>query len=182
MRAGRWFLHEHPAHATLCQTDVVEKILSEPRVTRVTCDQCRYGCEEEDGCPIKQPTRFMTNAVELARECSARCNGRGGRGGQCGNPEGGTHKQFRSKTARLAGVYHFKLCRAILVWFRRQFHHDGKCREGFVGMFNSDMENCNVAPELQIGYSDQVFEPFPLRESRRRRGNIERRIQWMGQR
>ena len=34
----------------------------------------------------------------------------------------------------MAAVYHFKLCRAILVGFRKQLQKDGLCRDGFVGM------------------------------------------------
>ena len=110
IRGGRYFLHEHPAYATSWQTEEIEKLLNEKSVVRVTCDQCMYGCEAEDGSPVKKPTSFMSNAQEFTRELEARCNGRGG---QCGRPEGGTHRQCRGKTARLAAMYHFKLCRAI---------------------------------------------------------------------
>jgi hypothetical protein len=155
IRGGRYFLHEHPAYATSWQTEEIEKLLNEKSVVRVTCDQCMYGCEAEDGSPIKKPTSFMSNAEELTKELVARCHGKSS---QCGRPEGGTHKQCRGKTARLAAMYHFKLCRAILVGFRRQLQHDGKCRDGFIGMLNSGMEKCEVAPVLQIGFSDQLFE------------------------
>ena len=86
IREGKSFLHEHPAYATSWQTDVVEQSLNEPGVTRVTRDQCLYGCEAEDGLPIKKPTSFVSNAVELTKELTARCKVRGG---QCGRPEGG---------------------------------------------------------------------------------------------
>ena len=46
--------------------------------------QCMYGCEAEDGSPIKKPTSFVTNAPELAQELMKRC---GDRGGECGRPE-----------------------------------------------------------------------------------------------
>ena len=55
-------------------------------------------------------------------------------------------------------MYHFKLCRAILVGFRRQLQSDGKCGAGFVIMLNSCMQNCKVLPVLQIGYGDRIFE------------------------
>ena len=42
--------------------------MKEKGVIKVTCDQCQYGCEAEDGAPIKKPTSFMTNALELAKE------------------------------------------------------------------------------------------------------------------
>ena len=59
---------------------------------------------------MKKTTMFMANAPELARELTARCNGRGG---TCGRREGGTYRQCRGGTARLTAMYHFKLCRAI---------------------------------------------------------------------
>ena len=55
-------------------------------------------------------------------------------------------------------MYHFKLCRAILVGLYRKQQHDGKWRDGFIGMIVSGMEKCEVAPVLQISYSDMVFE------------------------
>ena len=95
---------------------MIEKLLGEEGAVRVTCDQCLYWCEAENGLPIKKPTSFMSNAEEFTKELTARCHGKGG---QCGTPESGNHKQCRGKTARLAAMYRFKLCRAILVGFRR---------------------------------------------------------------
>ena len=97
----------------------------------------------------------MSNAEELTKELTARCHGKNS---QCGRPEGGTHKQCRGKTARLAAMYRLTLCRAILVGFRRQLQHDGKCRDGFIGMLDSGLKRCEKAPMLQIGYGDQMFE------------------------
>ena len=37
-------------------------------------------------------------------------------------------------------MYHFKLCRAILVGFRRQLQSDGTCKEGFIGMMAREHE------------------------------------------
>ena len=48
--------------------------------------------------------------------------------------------QCRGKTARMAAVYHFKLCRAILVGFRRQLQRDGNCKDGFIGIHEAEME------------------------------------------
>ena len=82
-----------------------------------------------------------------------------GRGGLRSRPEGWIHKQCRGKMARLAAAMELcKLCRAILVGFRRQLQRDGNCRDGFVGMLNSDMQKCEVLPVLQIGFRDQVFD------------------------
>ena len=121
---GRYFLHEHPAYASSWQTEIMESIMKDDGVTKVTCDQCQYGCADESGNPVKKPTSFMTNAPELAKEPTNRCSGRGG---SCSRPEKGTHTQCRGKTARMAAIYHFRLCRAILVGFRRQLKADGIC-------------------------------------------------------
>ena len=61
-KAGRYFLHEHPAHASSWQTEQIDKLAREDGILRVTCDQCQYGCESEKGAPIMKPTSFLTNA------------------------------------------------------------------------------------------------------------------------
>ena len=76
MRHGRYFLHEHPAYATSWQEPCFEKLVQEKGVETATCDQCQYGSEAADGSPIKKPTKFCTNAPELAKELKARCSGR----------------------------------------------------------------------------------------------------------
>ena len=48
----------------------------------------------------------------------------------------------------MAAVYHFKLCRAILVGFRNQLRRDGVCKDGFVGMLASAMEGEEVPAVL----------------------------------
>ena len=107
LRHGRYFLHEHPAYATSWQEEVIKQVLSEPGVVTATCEQCLYGCETENNEPVKKPTTFITNAAELAGELERRCTGRGG---ACGRSRGGQHAQCRGKVARMAAVYHFKLC------------------------------------------------------------------------
>ena len=59
LKNGRYFLHEHPAHASSWQTDTMEEFMREPGVMRVTCDQCvlrmrgggQLACEEADQLP-----------------------------------------------------------------------------------------------------------------------------------
>ena len=48
----------------------------------------------------------------------------------------------------MAAVYHFKLCRAILVGFRNQLRKDGVCKDGFIGMLESGMERQEVPAVL----------------------------------
>ena len=44
----------------------------------------------------------------------------------------------------MAALYHFKLCRAILVAFRNQLWKDGTCKDGFVGMLHAGLEQEEV--------------------------------------
>ena len=132
--------------------------MSEPGVKRVVGDQCLYGCEAESGSPVKKPTGFMTNTPELGKELAMRCSGRSG---NCSRPEGGTHAQCRGKTARMASMYHVKLCRAILVGSSNQLTHDGTCNEGFIGMLDSNRERSDIAAQMplhNIPHASEVFE------------------------
>ena len=117
-----------------------------PRATNVSI----YGCEYEAKDPVNKPTTFMANAPEVARELRQRCQGRGG---ACSRPQGGRHAQCRSKTARMAAVYHFKLCRAIVVGLWNQLPEDGVCKDGFISMLESGMEKREVpavVPRLHL--------------------------------
>ena len=133
LKHNRYFVHEHPASATSWQSEVMESLAAEPGVVKATCDQCQYGMDDLDGNPIRKPTTFLTKAAEIAGQLTKRCNGRSG---QCSRKKGGFHRQCRGQVARLAAVYHFKLCRAILVGMRRQLDRDGKTRPGDVGMLD----------------------------------------------
>ena len=73
---SRYFLHEHPAYATSYQNDVIKGMLEEKGVERATAGQRMYGCESEDGSPVKKPTTFITSAEELSKQLRARCCGK----------------------------------------------------------------------------------------------------------
>ena len=167
MRHGRYLLHEHPAYASSWREEVVQRILKEDGVGRATCDQCLYGCESEAKESVKEPTTFMTNSTAIDRQLEQRCKGRVG---DCSRPQGGRCVQCRGKIARMAALYHFTLCRAILVGFRTQLKQDGVCEEGFVGMLEACPEelpatrNCyslassdGFVSKVQIE-NDQIFK------------------------
>ena len=97
IKEGRYFLHEHPAHASLWQNKTVDAMRKRDDVIRATCDQCAYGCGPEDREPITKPIRFMTNARELAQELSVRCSGQNG---ECSRPGGCKHEQCRGNKMR----------------------------------------------------------------------------------
>ena len=150
LRNGRSFIHEHPAYATSWQEECMTKLLGEVGVETATCDQCMYGCATSAGEPMKKPTTFLTNAPELAKRLRTRCNGKAG---MCGRAEGGSHAQCRGKNARMAAVYHFKLCRAILVGIRDQLRKDGTFADGFSGLLETRME-CERLPVYKLTDSD----------------------------
>ena len=112
----------------------MKELEKEVGVTTSIIDQCLYGSETPDGDPIKKPTKFVTNSEEIAKQLSRRCLGKDGK---CSRPKGGLHQQCRGKVARMAAVYSFKLCRAILVGFRNQLRADGRFQDGFVGILES---------------------------------------------
>ena len=102
LKHGRYFLHEHPAHASSWQEEAMRGLMGEQGVETAVCDQCMYGSKTLDGAPVKKPTQFLTNAPELAKNLRLRC---AGRGGACSRPGGGVHVQCRGKVARRAAVY-----------------------------------------------------------------------------
>ena len=131
MKHGRYFVHEHPASASSWQEDAVLELSKRDGVFKATCDQCQYGMSDEKGNPIRKPTTFLTNSSEIATQLQKRCQGRNG---ECSRHGGGVHQQCRGRVARLAAIYHFKLCKAILIGIRKQLERDGICRAGEVGM------------------------------------------------
>ena len=61
----------------------------------------------------------------------------------------------------MTAIYHFKLCRAILVGFRRQLKADGVCRDGYVGMLEAGQvktEVMPIMPVLHVGLGDRVLD------------------------
>ena len=103
---GRYFLHEHPANATSWRLDFVEDLLQTPSVFRVVGDQCQYGAEAisgpRRGQPVKKPSGFMSNSVEVLNSLNRRCRGVKG---ACSRPKGGTHAPCWGKVAKEAAVY-----------------------------------------------------------------------------
>ena len=89
-------------------------------VDRAAGHQCQYGAEH-DGQPIKKPTGFMSNSIEVMKALSKICNGQHG---HCSRPEGGYHVLCNGRVARMAAIFPVKLCKAILSGFSRQLRND----------------------------------------------------------
>jgi hypothetical protein len=120
--AGHYFLHEHPAQASSLGESVVMGIAGMNGVQIVVGDQCQCDAVDKDGCPIKKPTKFMTNCRGIAEALARRCQGRGG---ACSGVEGGRRVLCNGKTARLAAIYPFDLCRAMFTGFKAQMECGG---------------------------------------------------------
>ena len=78
IKAGRYFLHEHPAQASSWQMDCIKEVMKHPTVDFAIMDQCQYGQQDESGQPIKKPTQWMSNSNEILKQLQNRCVGRGG--------------------------------------------------------------------------------------------------------
>ena len=82
VRAGRYFVHEHPSNALSWQEASIRELLALPGVERIDGDQCQYGSEARrgpnEGEPIKKPTGFATNSPCIKAELGRRCSGHGG--------------------------------------------------------------------------------------------------------
>ena len=55
------------------------------------------------------------------------------------------------RRARMAAIYHFDLCKAILIGFRNQMTSDGKCQTGMVGMLAEEDDTATV---LHVGMTE----------------------------
>ena len=79
---GRYFLHEHPLHATSWILKSIEEVMQIPGVQKVHGDQCQFGAEAQSGpmkgSPVKKPSGFMINSPELAKILDVQCKGQGG--------------------------------------------------------------------------------------------------------
>ena len=117
MKAGRFFVHEHPAQASSWELQCIRALLRQEGVRRVVGDQCQYGQESADGHPVKKPTGWMSNSECVLENLGQRC---GNRDGTCSRPAGGKHKMCSSKVARDAARYPFEICRAILTGIHEQ--------------------------------------------------------------
>ena len=68
IRAGRYFLHEHPNGASSWKEASIQSIRHLPEVATTKCDQCMFGCiadsrKHDDKVPAMKPTRCMSNST-----------------------------------------------------------------------------------------------------------------------
>ena len=62
---GRYFLHEHPAHATSWKEPEIVKLMHQEGIYVVEGPMCRWGMKSKDASGVgyvRKPTRWMTNS------------------------------------------------------------------------------------------------------------------------
>ena len=81
MRAGRYFLHEHPRGASSWLEDYMEEITEDPRAMIVEADMCAFGLTSTTGWgeieAARKATRFVTNSPHVAHAINMRCTNAG---------------------------------------------------------------------------------------------------------
>ena len=106
IKAGKYFLFEHPASASSWKDPWMERLARAPGVIKVTADQCMYGLTATapggEVNPARKPTTFLTNSFSMAQQLSARCDG------------SHSHTPLHGKQLEAAAFYPVKLRLAIL--------------------------------------------------------------------
>jgi len=107
LRAGRHFLHEHPASADSWKEPQMRWLGGRPEVESIVSHMCRFGmtARDRDGEVnlVYKPTRWLSSAPEILKKLAKRCPG--------------THPHTKlegSRRTKEAAIYPIELCRAIL--------------------------------------------------------------------
>jgi hypothetical protein len=121
VRAGRHFLHEHPAGATSWTHPAIARLCSTPGVGVVVAHQCAFGLQTSvlggGQAPAKKPTRFMSSSAAVLDSLSRRC------------PGGHSHAPLLGgNRARDAATYPPGLCEAIAQGASEQLGRDNRAR------------------------------------------------------
>ena len=135
IEGNRYFLHEHPRYATSWQLDCIQRLQNVPGVDTVRGDQCQFGAIAtkglDQGCPIKKPSGFMSNSIEIRHALSRVCEGRNG---GCSRPEGGRHTVCQGSLTKGTATYPRELCRAVLRGLTAQLRKDRRLIAGCFGI------------------------------------------------
>ena len=119
-KAGRYFVHEHPASASSWDEQCIKRMLKKFGVTRVVADQCMYGLTTTDGKTTKLARKrigFMTNSPCIATQLNAKCpNSREWKIHE--------HMTLIDGRPRMAQVYPPKFCQAICEGLKQQIKAD----------------------------------------------------------
>ena len=132
---GRYFLHEHPRHATSWKLECMTRLQEIPSVDTVQGDQCQFGAVAmkgpDRGRPVKKPSGFMSNSIEIRHALSRVCEGRNG---ECSRPQGGKHTTVQGSVTKSTAIYPRELCRAVLRGMTAQLRRDRRLIAGCCGI------------------------------------------------
>ena len=132
---GRYFLHEHPQFASSWALPCMKELARQPGVAVIAADQCQFGATvpqgPDRGRPVKKPTGFMSNSLEILRSLGRRCQGKHG---ECSRSEGGRHAPCSGSTCKAMAIYPRGLCRAMLHGLTAQLRADGRMQPGCYGI------------------------------------------------
>ena len=119
-KAGRYYLHEHPASASSWHEPSILELQQDFGGMVAIAHMCQFGMMSEDMYGeglVKKPTKFLTNAPELLKWLERKC--------------GGDHRHVTliGGRAKACEVYPTVLCEAIVQGLRDQLLHDGRLME-----------------------------------------------------
>ena len=119
MKAGRYFLHEHPLGADSWKLPCIKELLTHGKVFLVRMDQCMAGLRSEsdegEELPAKKPTYFMTNSAVLADRLEMKCD------------QSHSHQSLLGKNRmEKAQTYPDKLCDIVIEAIYEQIQVDKK--------------------------------------------------------
>ena len=124
---GRYFLHEHPVHATAWKEPevTVVELMEQDDVYVVEGPMCRWGMKSKDASGVgyvRKPTRWMTNSGVLAEILQKECPNKEGRAWH-------RHVMLVNGRAKAAQVYPPALVAAILKGIKAQMTEDGEIKD-----------------------------------------------------
>jgi len=95
MKAGRYFLHEHPNSASSWNMPEVVEMIANEDVDVVTCDMCAFGLKITDNVGealVEKRTKLMSNPPEVLKRVGLQCTNRAPSAGP-GHPEERKHRR-----------------------------------------------------------------------------------------
>ena len=120
--AGRYFLHEHPAHCDSWNEPCIRELGKLPGVYWVQGPMCRFELKATDkqGCGfVRKETGWLTNFPRLAEKLQGACSNFGGR-------EWHRHVQLTDGRAAVAAAYTPTLVKTVLRALGQQLIDDGE--------------------------------------------------------
>ena len=127
-RAGRYFLHEHPAHASSWNEGPMKDLGDEPGVFYAQGPMCRWGMRPHgiepaaDGVGefVRKETGFYTNSWQIYKALDGRCSN------FVGDGDWHRHVPLLNGLASFAAAHPPKMVAAVLKALRRQLSDDGQ--------------------------------------------------------